>query len=135
MCIRDRDGLALYPCQWLLSEARDVGLHLGFTPVTYSTLSIKEKPTVDSPLELCFPAAQAEVNGFAAKLITSTNGMSMKMRDLETTHTRSGYDSQITQRKSFWSVSSAPRDVFADDKLIGYIESGECREDDIKIEA
>ena len=130
-----QDGLALYPCQWLLSEARDVGLHLEFTPTTYSTLNITDKPTIDDPLKLCFPSDQPEMEKLGVEFITSANGMSTNMWDLVTTHGRAGYSSQINQRKAFWSLSFAPREVFADDKLIGYIESGEYRKDDTKIEA
>jgi len=123
-----QDGLALYPCQWLLSEARDVGLHLEFTPVTYSTLSIGDKSTIDNPLELCFPSIQSEVDKLGVKLITSTNKMSIKMWDLVMAHSWAGYTTQINQRKPFWSLSSAPREIFAaDDKMIGYIESGRYR--------
>jgi uncharacterized protein (DUF2235 family) len=123
-----QDGLALYPCQWLLSEARNFGLHLDFTPVTYSTLSIGDKTTVDNPLQLCFPSEQSEVVKSGRQPITSANGMSVKMWDLATTHSRAGYNSQINQRKAFWSLSFASRQVFADDKLIGYIESGKYRQ-------
>jgi uncharacterized protein (DUF2235 family) len=78
-----QDGLALYPCQWLLSEARDLGLHLEFTPVTYSTLSIGDQTTVDNPLQLCFPSDWSEVDKPGRQPITSANGMSVKMWDLQ----------------------------------------------------
>lgn len=100
-------------------------------PTTYSTLNDKDRPTVDSPLKLCFPTERDEETlvqlqgaGDPVKQIIASNGMSVSMWDISETHLRPGYDAELNQRKSLWSFSSSPRSIFDGENLIGYHDNG-----------
>lgn len=119
-----QDGLALYPCQWLLHEAQKLGLHLSFTSVTYNSLDRRNKATMDNPLDLCFPSnVDAEGNSLA-HVITSANGVQTMIWDMVHVHKLPGYDVRIKQRPPHWIFSTAPRNVFVGAQLAGWRQDG-----------
>ena len=100
------DGLALYPLQWILSEAQKFGLVLEFND--------EESGGIVDPQTLIFPGGNRE-----QKTIKCVNGISVRMHDLSEIHKRAGFNPRIS--KTFWNTE---RQIFEDNGLIGQVSSG-----------
>jgi uncharacterized protein (DUF2235 family) len=122
-----KDGLSLYPLQWLLSESSDTGLVLGSTHLTRTTTIMREEVAVDDPLELVFPRDLDASNGSLANPheIRTGNGITVKLWDIRHVHKRSCYNLHINQRRvSRWVFSISERVIFDQGQLIGYQPEG-----------
>lgn len=120
-----QDGAALYPVQWLLSEAKQLGLVLDFNPVTYTSLVFQNQIAIENPLELMFPTPEATEAKGLPRLVTLANGISVQMWDMDGVHTRKGFGVSISHRTNHWLFNSATREIFHQDRLVGYHEQGE----------
>jgi hypothetical protein len=120
-----QDGIALYPCQWLLHEAQDCGLDLSFSFVTYKSLSIKDKIAVEDPLKICFPANEDPEGNSFAHLLSYSNGLQTMIWDMAAVHQRSGFNVSINQCPNHWIFSTTARNIFDSDGLIGYHQTRE----------
>jgi uncharacterized protein (DUF2235 family) len=118
-----QDGCALYPLQWLLSEARDVGLALGFRPTTRTTTILRQEVDLDDPLALVFPklTGSSQNEPISPNTLTSENGIQVKMWDIGSVHKMQRYRIRLNRsRTNKFIFSTAPREVFDQDRLMGY---------------
>lgn len=122
-----KDGLSLYPLQWLLSECNDTGLVLGSAHLTRKKTITREEVAVDDPLELVFPRhldGTNEVPDIPHEFRTE-NGILVKLWDIRHVHKRDRYHLHINQRRvSRWVFSVAERTIFDQGNLIGYQSQG-----------
>ena len=81
----DYDGLALYPLQWILLEARAKGLLLEFDG------SFSGRASIDNPLDLVFPQDELHGKGIGEVLFELKNGLIVPMHDLRYVHTLEKY--------------------------------------------
>lgn len=116
------DGLSLYPLQWMLSEAHDTGLRLGFVP---PMLKGGRELSVDNPLHLAFPGSGPSANlPQASDVLTTRNGITVKLWNIEDAH-QSDERFRVKMNTSANSLlfSNGPRPIFdADGGLLGYDE-------------
>jgi len=119
-----QDGAALYPVQWLLSEARKLGLVLDFNPVTYTSLVFQKQIAIENPLELMFPTPEAAEAEGLPPLVTLANRISVQMWDMNRVHMRKGFGLSISHRTNHWLFHSATREIFHQDRLVGYHDQG-----------
>ncbi|KAL8691021.1 MAG: hypothetical protein Q9224_004268 [Gallowayella concinna] len=75
-----KDGLALYPLQWMLVESRAKGL------VLECDGSLRRRARIDDPLKLVFPSSEAEGKGADMLTLTIANGLKVDMQDLRRIH-------------------------------------------------
>lgn len=117
-----KDGLALYPLQWMLIESRAKGLRLEFDG------SFGNRADIDDPLKIIFPSYESET--FKIK-----NGLEIAMQDIRQVHAihlnqskniqKSNYTIHINHSKGIW-LSKEPRAVFNQDgTLKGYCKNRE----------
>lgn len=120
-----KDGLSLYPLQWMLLESKAKGLVLEFDT------SFDSRVKIDNPLSVVFPSDETE--GKSAELWTCKveNEIEVQMQDLRKVHTLSIYGNRysISLNKSeelFWKKTA--RQPFNKDKevvqLNGYCTYG-----------
>ena len=100
------DGLALWPLQWILSEAQRFGLVLNFRD--------EKSCGIVDPQKLIFPGGNSE-----QKTIRCVNGICVRMHDLSEIHKRAGFNPRVS--KSLWNTE---RHIFEDKGLIGQMSSG-----------
>jgi uncharacterized protein (DUF2235 family) len=118
-----QDGCALYPLQWLLSEARDCGLVLGFKPITRTSFVRRQELDLDDPLALVFPKPTGSLKegGSQPYVYALENGIPTKMWDISSVHKTQGYRLRINHGKiNRWIFKTAPRGVFDQSCLMGY---------------
>lgn len=131
-----KDGLALYPLQWVLIESRKKGLELDFDG------SFGGRAKIDDPLEIVFPSYESEGKGVDISTFTVKNDIKVDIQDLRRVHglTRYGtrYAIHLNQSKRLW-IRKEPRAAFNDDgTLKGYCEFGltpkpsDCKEIKLK---
>ena len=120
-----QDGAALYPTQWLLSEAKQLGLILDFSPVTYTSSVFHSQDAIENPLELLFPTFEDSETQAWPSTIKLSNGISVQLWDLSRVHTRKGLEIDIHYHARKWYLPTASREIFREDKLIGYHREGE----------
>lgn len=111
-----KDGLALYPLQWMLIESRAKGLQLEFDG------SFGNRAEIDDPLKVVFPSDES-------KTFKIKNGLEITMQDIRQAHElppyKPNYAIHLNMSKRKW-MSKKPRAVFSQDgTLKGYCESGE----------
>jgi hypothetical protein len=114
-----KDGLSLYPLQWILSEAKDFGL------VVHETRLPAPLDGIDSTTELVFPAPSTEPDREFPKKIKIKNGIVTQHWDLFEVHQQEKYGIFFNLGaigSSFWGTS--PRLLFKGNKLIGYRSDG-----------
>ena len=103
-------GLALYPLQWMLLEARKCGL----------AISVDNKFTND-PLSLVFP--KSEKKGGRPWTCTSANGIVTTMHDFRSVHDVDDYSVKLGSRLTTSLTLSKPRHLFAaNGTLHGYCD-------------
>lgn len=120
------DGLALWPLQWILSEAQKFGLALEFTATRNSVIK--------NPADIIFPGLRIPSSTLPnmndqMTHISYTNGISVSLCDLSTTFERSGFAPVVDSGSRMW-MRYAERQIFDEnDDLIDTVkyESGESR--------
>ena len=117
-----KDGLALYPLQWMLIESGEKGLKLEFDG------SFGDRAKIDDPLKVVFPSYESEGKGANMSILTAKNDLKIGMQDLRRVHVLPGYETRYTphlnQSKRPW-MRREPREAFNDDgTLKGYCEYG-----------
>ncbi|KAL8783816.1 MAG: hypothetical protein Q9213_004362 [Squamulea squamosa] len=114
----ERDGLALYPFQWMLVESQSQGLVLEFEQLKAPWSGI------DNPLRVVFPVSEKEGKGRDIETFTTKNGICVHMQDLRKVHKlpdyQGRYSIKINTRTQFYWKRQA-REIFsAGEELRGY---------------
>ena len=104
------DGLALWPLQWILSEAQKQGLLLEFSSTA--------NPRVEDPSGLIFPD-----NGGRKKVLRCANGISIDFHDMSDVFSRVGYGLSLSPSKSTLPILEK-RVIFKNGALRGWKEKG-----------
>lgn len=117
-----KDGLALYPLQWMLIESRKKGLELEFDG------SFGNRAKIDDPLKLVFPSYESEGKGANMSTFTVKNDLKIDMQDLRRVHGLPRYETRyaihLNLSKRPW-MRKEPRAAFNEDgTLKGYCEYG-----------
>ncbi|KAL8723618.1 MAG: hypothetical protein Q9181_007246 [Wetmoreana brouardii] len=115
-----KDGLALYPLQWLLTESRAKGLELEFDG------SFGNRANIDDPLKLIFPSNESEGKGADITIFTTKNKLQIYMQDLRQVHKLPRYQTRhaihLNRSKNSW-MRRESRVAFGEGaKLKGYCE-------------
>ena len=118
-----KDGLALYPLQWMLIESHKKGLELEFDG------SFGDRAKIDDPLKLVLPSSESEGKGADMSTFTIRNGVKVDMKDLRRVHKLLRYGSRyhihLNLSKRLW-MREEPRTAFeGDGRLKGYCEYGQ----------
>ena len=115
-----KDGLALYPLQWVLAESRDKGLVLEFDA------SLAKPVKIDNPLELIFPSSKYSGQQIDMVSYRTKNNINVEMQDIREIHESERYRMRYAihvERSGHWSRDSrAPFTTKGD--LKGYHEYG-----------
>ena len=117
-----KDGLALYPLQWMLIESRKKGLQLEFDG------SFGDRAKIDDPLKLVFPSYESDGKGANMSTFTVKNDLKIDMQDIRLVHKLPKYGTRyrihLNQSKNLW-MRKEPRAAFNEDgTLKGYCEYG-----------
>lgn len=119
----ERDGLALYPLQWILDESESKGLVLEFSELNHDWAKI------DDPLRVVFPSSKREGKGIEFWTFETENGVKVRMQDLHKVHEceayKGRYSIKVNKRQGFYWRRQA-REPFNGDTgvLKGYCQSG-----------
>ncbi|KAL8974701.1 MAG: hypothetical protein Q9197_001070 [Variospora fuerteventurae] len=115
-----KDGLSLYPLQWMLIESRAKGLRLEFDG------SFGNRAVIDDPLKLAFPAYESEGKGAPMATFTIKNGLKVEMQDLRRVHELPKYELKyaihLNQSKRLWMPKEQRAPFNEDGNLKGYCE-------------
>ncbi|KAL8775566.1 MAG: hypothetical protein Q9209_000062 [Squamulea sp. 1 TL-2023] len=116
----EKDGLALYPLQWMLIESQSQGLVLEFEQLKAPWSGI------DNPLRVVFPESEKEGKGRNIETFTTKNGICVRMQDLRKVHKlpdyRGRYSININSRTQFYWQRKAREIFVAREELRGYCE-------------
>ena len=115
----DKDGLSLYPLQWMLLESRDHGLALEFDG------SFGNRARIDNPLELVLGPQSTSNELYESKM---KNGLIVKMHDIRRMHDHDRYNGRYQvhlnrNKRIFWRRDQ--RKPFTGDSLDGFFPFGE----------
>ena len=117
-----KDGLALYPLQWMLLESQSKGLALEFDG------SFGGRVYIDNPLDVVFPPDEQLGKGHELWYCKAENGMVIGMQDLRRVHDHEKYGGRYAihlNRRSHPFMKKKPRRPFsADGTLEGYCSYG-----------
>lgn len=120
----EKDGLALYPLQWILDESESKGLVLEFSQLNHDWAKI------DDPLRVVFPSSKSDSKGPEIWTFKTENGVKVRMQDLHKVHQcevyKGRYSIKVNKREGFYGRRQA-REPFNDDPdvlLKGYCPSG-----------
>ena len=119
----ERDGLALYPLQWILDESESKGLVLEFSELNHDWAKI------DDPLRVVFPSSKREGKSIEFWTFETENGVKVRMQDLHKVHEceayKGRYSIKVNKRRGFYWPRQA-REPFNGDSgvLKGYCPSG-----------
>ncbi|KAL8664470.1 MAG: hypothetical protein Q9202_003020 [Teloschistes flavicans] len=114
----EKDGLALYPLQWILGESQSKGLVLEFEQLKAPWSGI------DDPLRVVFPESEYDGKGQDMWTCTTKNGVCVRMQDLRKVHQLQRYQGRYSikinsREQSYWPRKA--RDIFnANEELRGY---------------
>ena len=113
-----KDGLALYPLQWILGESKSKGLVLEFQPVPGAP--------IDNPLRVVLLQNESDGKDRNVWKCTTENGVNITMQDLREVNKPeaygSRYDTKINSRKgALWPRKA--REVFVN----GGVLQGYCK--------
>ncbi|KAL8790123.1 MAG: hypothetical protein Q9213_000825 [Squamulea squamosa] len=114
-----KDGLALYPLQWMLIESRAKGLVLQFDG------SFANRACIDNPLTLVFPSSEAEGKGADMSTFTIANGIKIQMQDLRQVHKLPNYRIRHAvhlTKSSRWLRKKLRAPFFENAGLKGYLQ-------------
>lgn len=115
----EEDGLALWPLQWIVSEAENHGLVLGFNKMPNSQL--------EDPAKLIFPKSTG-----GEREIEGANGVKVRMWSLAPIMATKGFFPIVDGgRSAVFITTTSDRQIFAIEdassgKLIGYEPTGKC---------
>ncbi|CAN9144840.1 unnamed protein product [Alternaria alternata] len=129
-----KDGLSLYPLQWVLSEAESLGLTLGFRPIEleYRETTFTQEPSgpyMDDPVRLVMPPQsqrQKTSNNQSEMSLTLENGISVRLWDLCDIHENRKDEFKVKINSSYWGPAHKivwtikPRCIFDEHVLVGY---------------
>ena len=117
-----KDGLALYPLQWMLMESRNKGLELEFDG------SFGDRAKIDDPLKLVFPSYESEGKGVSMSTFTAQNDLKIDMQDIRRVHGLprygSRYEIHLNHSKRQWMRKELRAAFNEDGTLKGYCEYG-----------
>lgn len=117
-----KDGLSLYPLQWMLVESRAKGLQLEFDG------SFGNRAVIDDPLKLVFPAYESEGKGVPLLTFTAKNDLKVEMQDLRRVHQLpkhgAKYAVHLNQYKRLWMPNEQRAAFNEDGNLRCYCEYG-----------
>lgn len=117
-----RDGLALYPLQWMLTESQGKGLVLEFDR------SFDQQAAIDCPLDLVFPPNDNLGKGVDMCSFQIENSLNVDMQDLRKVHGLKQHRGRyaIHINRSTWNLGvKEPRTPFNQDgTLRGYFNFG-----------
>lgn len=117
-----RDGLSLYPLQWMLLESQSKGLVLEFSRTLDPLIRI------DDPLKVVFPKHEADGKGQDPWSCTTDNGIDMHMQDLRRVHELKKYKGRyainLSCRKAHLWIKKTREPFNADGSLRGYCSFG-----------
>ena len=120
----ERDGLSLYPLQWMLLESKAKGLVLDFEEKRMS----QGRKWIDNPLDIVFP--QDKENGKTSDLwsIKTKNGLRIEMQDLRGVHYLPKYDYRygirLNRSNVIWMKKESRTPFDADGDLEGFCRPG-----------
>lgn len=117
-----RDGLALYPLQWMLIESRKKGLALEFDG------SFGDRAKIDDPLKLVFPSYESDGKGANMSTFTVENGLKIDLQDLRRVHELPKYGTRykihLNRSKRPWMPKELRAAFNVDGTLEGYCKYG-----------
>ncbi len=121
----EKDGLALYPLQWILGESQSKGLVLEFEQLRSPWSGI------DNPLRVVFPENENDGKGQDVWTCTTKTGVCVRMQDLRNFHQLQKYHGRygikINGREQFYWPRKG-REIFsANGGLRGYCGWGTSR--------
>ena len=120
-----RDGLSLYPLQWILIESQSNGLVL-----EYSSM-FDDRAPIDNPLLVVFPQKETDGRGHDMWTCTTENKMKVSMQDVRHVHVLEVYESRynikLNKRNALIWPKKAREPFDADGKLRGYCIFGGYR--------
>jgi uncharacterized protein (DUF2235 family) len=117
-----KDGLALYPLQWMLLESQSLGLILEFDG------SFDNRAVIDDPLSILFPRDQQNFKVMDIWSCKVSNGLSVHMQDLRQVHDSSEYHGRygihLNKRDAvYWAKQ--PREPFnSTGEVVGFCPYG-----------
>jgi Uncharacterized alpha/beta hydrolase domain (DUF2235) len=88
----EKDGLSLYPLQWILIESQSKGLVLEFSA------SFNDRARIDDPLRVVFPQDEIDDKDQETWTCTTKNKVKVSMRDLRNVHQSQAYESRYSRR-------------------------------------
>ena len=119
-----KDGLSLYPLQWMLLESQSKGLVLRFDG------SFAGRAIIDNPLDIVFPPDEKHGKGQELCSYKNKNKFGIEMQDLRQVHTLTRYGSRygihVNRSNHFWMLKKARQPFSADGELEGYCNFGSC---------
>jgi uncharacterized protein (DUF2235 family) len=125
-----KDGLSLYPLQWILSEANASGLVLEFCPIKLESWGKDgSKEFDDNPLKLIMPPQskrQETPSQQSETSLTLENHIRVRIWDLCDVHETRQDDFKVKLNSTYWGpayrllFTIEPRRMFDGDALIGY---------------
>ena len=117
-----KDGLALYPLQWMLLESRAKGLVLGFDG------SFGGRAPVDNPLDIVFPPHAFHGRGLDIASFEMENGLKVDMQDLRKVHVldrhMNRYAIHLNMSSNMWMMKEERVPFDRDGALKGYCKHG-----------
>lgn len=117
-----KDGLALYPLQWMLIESRNKGLELEFDG------SFGDRAKIDDPLKLVFPSYESEGKGVSMSTFTTQNDLKIDMQDIRRVHGLPRYGTRyaihLNHSNRQWMRKELRAAFNEDGTLKGYCEYG-----------
>lgn len=108
-----QDGLALWPLQWILSEAQKCGLGLEFDEKGFEN-------TVD-PRSLIFKNEDDKIS------VKYLNGISVDMWDISNVFKRDGYLLELHSGKKILLGTKSDRAIFTEDKVRGWMDESKSQ--------
>lgn len=133
-----KDGLSLYPLQWILSEAESLGLTIGFQPIELEcteVLDSQERFFMDNPIDLVMPPKsqrQRTSNNQSEMSLKLENGITVRVWDLCDIHEKRKDEFKVKLNSSHWGRvhkvlwTIKTRHIFDQDSLTGYCLAGMC---------
>lgn len=95
-----KDGLALYPLQWILDESKSKGLVLKFSQLDHKWARI------DDPLQVVFPRGESDSKSLDIWTFETENGVMVHMQDLHKVHEceayKGRYSIKVNKRGGFY---------------------------------
>ncbi|KAL9594238.1 MAG: hypothetical protein Q9219_007140 [cf. Caloplaca sp. 3 TL-2023] len=115
-----KDGIALYPLQWILMESHANGLALEFDG------SFGGRAQIDDPLKLVLPSLHDDPDRSVVFPFETRNGIRINMQDLRSLHDSSEhkghYAVHLNVSKRTWMRKEVRLPFNQDDDLMGYCD-------------